>query len=135
MIVLDASVIIKWVLTDEQLSGAALGWRDRHVSGEDRIAVPELLFYEIGNVFATKTPLSAGDAVEGLSLIADSELDAYTLGMDEFTEAIRLSKHFKISLYDSSYLALAAALGCEMITADARLVSRVKQLRYCRLLQ
>lgn len=130
MIVLDASVIIKWILDDESQSQAALIYRDRHFAGINRIAVPELLFYEIANVLATKTPLSQEEAAEDFSLILESELDSYSLGGKEFMEAISLSKRFKISLYDSSYIALAAALKCEFITADTQLVSKVRGLSH-----
>jgi predicted nucleic acid-binding protein len=129
VIVLDASVIIKWVLDDELQSQAALAYRDQHFEGTHRVAVPELLFYEMANVLATKTALSQEEAIEAFTLIVESELESYSLGSDEFSEAIRLSKRFKISLYDSSYIALAEALGCEMITADAQLASKVKGVR------
>ncbi len=135
MIVLDASVIIKWVLDDESQSHSALIYRDQHFAGINRIVVPELLFYEIANVLATKTPLSQEEAIEEFSLIVESELEGYSLGTKEFSEAIGLSKRFKISLYDSSYIALAAALKCEFITADVQLVSKVRGLSYVKLLR
>ena len=135
MTVLDASVIIKWILDDESQSAAALVYREQHITGANQIAVPELLFYEIATVLATKTPLTAEEAVEGLQFVIGSELDGYSLGPEEFGEAIRLAKKFKISLYDSSYIALASALECNFITADAQLASKTKGLGNVILLQ
>lgn len=135
MIVLDASVIIKWILDDESQSRSALIYRDQHFAGANRIAVPELLFYEIANVLATKTALSEEEAVEEFALILESELEGYSLGAKEFSGAIGLSKRFKISLYDSSYMALADSLSCDFITADYRLAAKVKSLGYVKLLR
>lgn len=135
MIVLDASVIIKWILDDESQSRSALIYRDQHFEGTNRITVPELLFYEIANVLAVKTALSEGEALEEFNLILESELEGYSLGAKEFSQAISLSKRFKISIYDSSYVALADSLSCEFITADSRLAAKVRSLGYVKLLR
>jgi predicted nucleic acid-binding protein len=135
VIVLDASVILKWIWPDEPLSAAAMAYRDQHISGTNRVAVPELSFYEMANALATKTHLSAEEAIEDFTVIGNFELDSHNLGQEELSEAIRLSKRFHISLYDSSYITLANALGCELITADAQLVKKVKSLPYVKLLQ
>ncbi len=135
MIVLDASVILKWALDDEPNSDAAHAYRAQHLSGTSRVAVPELLFYEVANGLGTKTSLSPQDAIEGFTTIVDTELEGHNLRAEDFAEAIRLAKRFNISLYDSSYIALAAALGCEFVTADAHLASKVKSLRYVKLLR
>jgi len=129
MIVLDASVILKWVLPDETDSPAALAYLNQHIEGTNPIAVPELLFYEIANALATKTSLLSADIIERFTLIVGAELESYHLNIDTFSEAIQMSKRFKISLYDSSYIALAQLLGCDMITADSRLRSSVKVLQ------
>ena len=76
MIVLDASVTLKWVWAHEPQSEAALIFRDQHLAGANRIAVPELFFYEIANGLATKTFLSPEQAVEEFTVIADTELDS-----------------------------------------------------------
>lgn len=130
MIVLDASVILKWIWKNEPRAHAARFYRDAHINGANRAAVPELLFYEIANALATKTQLSTEEAVEEFSVIVDAELDSYNLSQDAFSEAIRLSKQFKISLYDSSYIALASFLECDFVTADAQLAAKLKSLRF-----
>ena len=44
MIVLDASVALKWIFWDETGGERARHYRDRHVSGDEIIAVPDLFF-------------------------------------------------------------------------------------------
>ena len=135
MIVLDASIILKWVWAHEPQSHTALAYRNHHLAGTNRIAVPELAFYEIANALATKTTLLPEESIEEFVAIVDMELESHNLGVEEFVKAIHLSKRFKISLHDSSYIALAAALRCEFITADSQLFTKVKSLPFVKLLR
>jgi predicted nucleic acid-binding protein len=42
MIVLDASVILKWLLPEEGRD-IALGFLDKHINDQEQVAIPELL--------------------------------------------------------------------------------------------
>ena len=55
MIVLDASVVLKWIFGDEDRVEKARLFRENHISGKDAIAVHNLFFYEVANVLSTKT--------------------------------------------------------------------------------
>lgn len=44
MIVLDASVVLKWILGDEDREGKARLYREHHISGKEIIAVHDLFF-------------------------------------------------------------------------------------------
>ena len=135
MIVLDASVILKWVLDEEPQGSSARSYRNQHLAGNNQIAVPELLFYEIASGLVARTSLTPEEAIEGFTRIVETELESHNLRVEDFATAIQMSRQFNISLYDSSYIALAAALGCEFITADAHLAKKVKSLPYVKLLR
>ena len=81
MIVLDASVALKWVFAEETGRDQARLYRERHVSGENPGAVPELFFYEIANVLATKTTLASEAAKEAFSLLWDFDLEIFALDL------------------------------------------------------
>ena len=49
-IVLDASVVAKWFIEEEDTE-KAIEIRDKFVQGEIEVLVHSLLIYEIGNVF------------------------------------------------------------------------------------
>ncbi|HEC99391.1 MAG TPA: PIN domain-containing protein [Proteobacteria bacterium] len=134
MIVLDASVILKWIFGDEAGGDSAIYYRDRHVSGEETIAVPELFFYEAANVLTTKTKLSADAASEAFSSLWNLDFEIFTLGIEEFLEGITLSKRFKISLYDAAYIELAKKLKCNFITGDRKLYEKAKEMKGIKLL-
>ena len=46
-LVIDASVILKWYLPDEEFAPKALNILHRHVSGEIALCAPTILPYEI----------------------------------------------------------------------------------------
>lgn len=125
MIVLDASVALKWVFADGDGAGEALAIRDAHISGANEVAVPSLFFYEIANVLATKVKLTSAEAQAAFGLFWDFEFEVYDLGPDDLLETMRLSHKHRISAYDACYLVLAQRLGCTMTTADRRFRDKV----------
>ncbi len=134
MIVLDASVVLKWIFGDEEGGNRALRWRNDHAAGHETVAVPDLLFYEVANVLATKTRLSKEDGAEAFSLLWDFNLENFDFGKEEFLSALSLSKDYSITLYDAAYIELALRLSCPFITADKKLLEKVKRLRMIALL-
>ena len=124
MIVVDASVVLKW-FAPEQDHEIALFLKERHVLGKERLAGPELLLYEVANVLQNKR----GDlrsSVEAFSAFCSVGLEIHSLEPSDLTEAMRLSHAYGISTYDASYLALAQARRCRLVTADERFLARLR---------
>jgi predicted nucleic acid-binding protein len=134
MIVLDASVVLKWIFENEEGSDRALRYRDMHVSGEQPIAVPDLFFYEVANVLLTRTRLDAAVVSEAFSMLWSFDLEVCDLGFEEFSSAIQISRCYGITLYDAAYVELARRLQCDLVTSDKKLHGKVKALRQVRLL-
>lgn len=134
MIVLDASVVLKWFFENEEDCGKALLYRDKHVAGEQPIAVPDLLFYEVGNVLITRTRLDASAVAEVFSLLWNLDLEVCDLGFEEFSNAIRISRRYGITLYDAAYVELARRLRCDLVTSDKKLYYKVRALKHVKLL-
>jgi predicted nucleic acid-binding protein len=134
MIVLDASVVLKWLFEDEDGGDRAARFKEGHVDGQEIIAVPDLLFYEIGNVLATKTRLSESAVAEAFSLLWDFSLERFDLGLEEFQGSLALSRKYKITLYDAAYIELSRRLKCAFVTADKKLYGKVKSIKAVELL-
>jgi len=134
MIVLDASVALKWILGEEEGGEEARLYKEGHITGKEPVAVPGLFFYEIANVLATKTRLNTKNAAEAFSLIWNFDLEVFSIGLDEFLEGIILSQQCEITLYDSAYVVLARKLGCPFVTSDRGLYEKVKRLKGLKLL-
>ena len=133
MIVLDASIILKLIFKESD-TPLALQLREDHITGEEKIAAPELLYYELANVLATKVLISVKNASSALAEIFNLEIETFTLGIEEFLSSIEVSDKYTISAYDASYVVLAERLNCDFITADVKLFRKIIDLKFVRLL-
>lgn len=132
MIVLDASVLLKWFV-EEVDSPQALIYRRRHLEGKDFIAVPELTFYEIANVLVTRTKLSPDEIERNLK-----QLHAYEFEVAHWSElpgVIRIARTYALTIYDASYVALARLLKCPLVTADVQLTRKLHRTAFVHLLK
>jgi len=128
-IVLDASVILKWYLLDEEHGEKALEFLNRFVSDDLEIIAPALLEYEVinGLVAARKRGRLHEDlivsAVEGFM-----NLGLRMVGLSGlYSRVIHFCKAYNRSAYDASYLALAESEKISFITADETLYNSVKK--------
>jgi predicted nucleic acid-binding protein len=134
MIILDASIILKWFLVEEDRD-IALVFLDRHINGDIKIAVPEILCYELSNILALKTELSEEIVTDDILDFFEFGLQIISLGQREYIEAIRLSRLYKISVYDASYIVLAKSLNADFVTADEKLVQKMKDMPFVQTLK
>ncbi len=127
-IVIDASVVLKWFLSDEKYGNVALEILDKYVSYEIEILAPSLLEYEVLNGLYVaqkrgRIPIEiVSSAIEGFLNVEIEQKDILSF----YPEAINFSAHYNLSAYDSSYLAVAAIENTQMVTADMNLYNRVK---------
>ena len=112
MIVLDASAAVLALLND----GDA-----RRALATETVVVPHLADSEIAHALRAQVlrgGIDAGDARRALARWA-------RLGVGRFAVVAFLARIWELrdnlTAYDASYVALAEALACELVTADARL--------------
>jgi predicted nucleic acid-binding protein len=126
--VVDASVAAKWFLPEPHKENA-----ERLLSGflEEKIKLigPDLLVVEVGNLLWTRSTLR-GDISE---IKATQSYDAFlALGFDLRPSStlaaavLKLAAEEKHSVYDMTYVALAQHEGCELITADEKLINKLR---------
>jgi len=60
-----------------------------------------------------------------LESIFEIELNIITPTLSELKKAILISKEFNVSIYDSTYLALASILDFQFITADEKFYKKI----------
>ena len=124
MIVPDASVVLKWFLPETGRE-KALTLVAGHIGGQSILAVPELFFYEVTNILTLKFRLSPEAIYEAVRYVYGLGLRAFLLDQAQCLEAIRLVRLYHLTIYDASYVALAAALRATFVTADVRLARRL----------
>jgi len=130
--VVDASLVVKWVL-DEEDSDEARALREHWSSIGIQPAAPRLLIYEFADILRANVRRGQ-TTIEG-AREALTELIAYDIEIIDMASiharAIRLATQLSQgAVYDSHYLALAEHLDCEFWTADlafARAATRITE--------
>lgn len=125
MVIVDTSVAYKWTDKNEELRGKALEILNDHIEKKNQIIVPDLIFYEIANAWATKAKLSFSVIRNNLKDLEDSNLTVELVSFDLTRKAIKFSRKYKVSVYDAVYAVLAQDKGCDLVTADTKFVDQV----------
>lgn len=130
IVVLDTSVIVKWVRQEEVLAREALCWRSRFLDGEVQFAVPFLLAYELANVLVYKPDLSTEQVQAALQSLFDMGIDWIEPSPPLLLRSTAIAREHDLSVYDATFVALAEALQADLITADERLVHGMSSSPY-----
>ena len=118
-VVVDASVVLKWQLDDEEDVAQANALRDDfYLRGTFQALAPQLLIYEVTNGIATacRRKRIAPDKAE----LALANLVALGVELKEVDprSVLRLALQYNLAAYIAAYLALAEAERCELWTGD-----------------
>jgi predicted nucleic acid-binding protein len=123
ILVIDASVGLKWIVEEEDsdLAGAAAQGRSLYA--------PALFAYEAANALQMRVRrglLTVPAARDAFADLARSPLILVPASYASVVPAMTIAGELSHTVYDSAYLALAAELGCPMLTADRRLHEAAK---------
>ena len=121
--VVDASAVV--ALLFDELTRDSVVARLRGSS----LHAPALLVFEVANACLKKiraVPGERGALQEAFSLLGELSIVLEPVDLDE---TIALAERTGLSVYDASYLALALALGSELVTLDAKLARAAEALR------
>ena len=123
--VLDASITATWLLPDEH-SAASRALYSRLRGGVLDVHVPDIWLAECGNIIASAVKRQRAAAADASALwgVLDSirlRVERFELDAAQWRAALALAVEQRLSLYDASYLWLAASLQLPLCTDDARL--------------
>ena len=126
-VVVDASVLVKWYVTEEDSAQA-----EHLIDRRFELHAPELFLPEFGNILWKKCrndDLDDEAAISGINAVRsrgivfhsnDGLLGAAFLGARETGQ----------SVYDWTYLALSISLDCKFVTADRKFFIGMRNTRF-----
>ena len=122
--VIDASVILKWVLGDERESdqGKALDLLNAWVGGRAELLAPSLWEYEVGNFLGRLFPEKA---FEKMALIVNLKFSSLPLTEKMHRLCFDWMAHNGVTFYDACYLALAEETESILVTADEKFAEKM----------
>lgn len=125
-IVVDSSVALKWFVPEEHSDRAARLLDDRY-----ELLAPDLIVPEFGNVLWKKARRGevAGDEVKEILAAFRAVPIEIVASSDVIELAVDIAIAHGRTVYDASYVAVAAARNCILITADERLVRSLAKSR------
>ena len=119
LVVVDASVVLKWQLDDEEYVPQSTALRnDFYVLRAIKAIAPHLLIYEVVNGILTaigRKRLDSDKALEAMDNLMELGLELREVQPERVLE---LALKHNLSAYDAAYLALAESKGCELWTGD-----------------
>jgi predicted nucleic acid-binding protein len=122
VIVVDASVAVKWFVAEEGHINAL-----RLLEQDQVLIAPDLIFSEVGNVFWKK--MRRGEATleqsERACRALPEFLGAVAASASLIVPALHLADRLGHPIYDCIYLACAQEQGAKLVTADKRFMNRI----------
>jgi predicted nucleic acid-binding protein len=125
--VLDSCVALKWVLAEPD-SNKAIRVRDDFNHQVHELLAPDIFLVEVAHALARAERRNIIQPPEGTRRLQNvaSNLPALHPYLPLLPRAFAIASSAKIGVYDCLYIALAEREGCELLTADDRLVQTLQ---------
>ncbi len=130
VVVLDTSVVVKWIRRHEVFAQEALEWRERFLDEEISVMVPDVAAYEMANVLRYKDDMTTEQVKDAVGSLFEMGIELFALTPAVLLRAIEMARGYAITVYDAVFLATAEALDADMVTADERLIWRLADLTW-----
>ena len=122
-LVVDASVSVKWLVTEEGSAQA-----DQLLAGNEELHAPRLLASEAANAIWRKVRLKQVERNQaGVLVAAVSEMPLHWFADEQVSaDAVRIAVSLDRPVYDCVYLALAHRIDAQVVTADVRFANSLE---------
>lgn len=131
MIVVDASVAVRWFVAEEAGREAAMEVLDQIHRSPESFAVPDLFYVEMLNVLSRLTSTTS-ELQRYVAALFDLGFVQVRVGAKLLHRAAAIALESKLSGYDALYVAVAESLSGTWITGDVRAHNKIKTLNLSR---
>lgn len=119
LVCVDSSVALKWFCSDDESSvDEAVELFADHAAGRLTLVAPAHLPAEVLNALACRPRVSADRLAIAAEGLAESGIIFPAWDCALLTDAARLARTHRLTIYDALFPALATQLQCELVTAD-----------------
>lgn len=123
-VVIDSSVVVKWFDEKEENSSQAMRILEVFVGGRIEVIIPDLLFYEVGNIFLKKWPTESYKMKKSLDKLWRLPWVLMPLRKSLLDRTLEIADQCKATFYDALFLATAESTGAELVTADLQFLKK-----------
>jgi predicted nucleic acid-binding protein len=125
--VLDSSVAFKWVVP-ELHSDKALLLRDDYRNGIVELIAPDIFLGEVAHALTRAERQKRITPAQGAAALADlMSMQPILFGyIPLLPRAYEISSHHHVGVFDCLYVALAEREGCDLVTADDRMLKNLQ---------
>jgi len=128
-VVIDASVVAKWFVPEEDSDKASMIMR-KYRDGKIDLYAPDLLIYEVANVLRYRPDITDETLVNNMKSLLNLQFNLIPPSTDIMTEAASRARSLDLSIYDACYMVIAETLATNLITADAKLHERCRGMDF-----
>lgn len=131
-IIIDASVVLKWYLADEEDGSLALSLLEKYVAGKLYLMAPFLLEYEVANglnIAKKKGRIEEKEVKKALDGFMNLDIELRPLSLT-YAKALPYCGLYNITAYDASYVALAEDESVPLVTADKKLYNSLRKIAW-----
>lgn len=125
--VVDASIIVKWFSRFEQDVESSEKLLNSHIEGASMLVSSSLVLYEVCNALRFNPNFSEKDVSRAVTNLLKLELELVDFS-EVFGPAIELAFSHDITIYDAAYIAVSRTHHIPLITADYKLLAKIKDL-------
>lgn len=125
--IVDASVVVKWFSRFEEDIENSEKLLNSHVAGTSPLASSSLVLYEVCNALRFNPNLGEDDLFKAATSLLKLGLELVDFP-EVFESATTLAFSQDITIYDAAYIAVSQTYHIPLITADYKLLAKIKNI-------
>ena len=125
--VVDASVVVKWFSKFEEDADNSEKLLNSHIEGTSMLVSSSLVIYEVCNALRFNPNFGKEDVLKAATSLLKLELELVDF-REVFESAVELAFSQGITIYDAAYIAVSQAHHIPLLSADYKLLAKLKDI-------